>query len=124
LNAHALAHRAYAPSSTPIRTARGAEYDAIARITRRLRAAGETGTDFAELAAALHANRALWTVLAADASDSANALPPSLRAQVVYLAEYTARHSSQVLRGETGVDALVDINTAILRGLRSDGSPT
>ena len=54
------------------------------------------------------------------ASD-ANALPDALRARIVYLAEFTRQHSRKVLGREAGIDALVEINTNVLRGLRGDG---
>ena len=58
-------------------------------------------------------------MLAGDVADAANGLPKELRAQIFYLAEFTNQHSTLVLRGEGDVDVLVEINTAIMRGLRS-----
>lgn len=73
---------------------------------------------FNALVRALHDNRALWTALAADVAIGTNGLPRSLRAQIFYLAEFTVHHSRRVLAGEAGADVLVDINTAVMRGLR------
>ncbi len=117
-----MAKTAYAANKTPIRTTRGTEYDAFALITHRLRTAEARGRPgFADLAQALHANRRLWTMLAADVAEDGNALPPGLRAQIFYLAEFTTQHSRKVLRGDDTAEALVDINTAIMRGLRTSG---
>jgi flagellar protein FlaF len=116
---HATA--AYASPSAATRTPRGLEYEAFARITRRLKAASDDGkTGFAALARALHDNRALWTVLAGDVSSPDNGLPARLRAQIFYLAEFTFQHSRKVLAGEASADVLVEINTAVMRGLRQD----
>ena len=118
MNALQMAKTAYAANQTPIRTPRGTEYEAFARVTHRLKSAGRDETPFPELAAALHANRQLWTLLAADVAEPDNALPTNLRARVFYLAEFTAHQTSKILRGVETVDVLVEINTAVMRGLR------
>ncbi len=118
MNAFNMAKTAYSNSSTPIRTPRSTEYDAFAQITHRLKSASQSG-NFPALATALHENNKLWTLLAADVSDKDNALPESLRGRIFYLYEFTTQHSRKVLRKEAAVDVLVDINTAIMRGLRS-----
>jgi flagellar protein FlaF len=116
---NSLAQRAYAQASTPIRTARGTEYQAIVRITHRLKAAAQKGkAGFNELVEALHDNRKLWTLLATDVADPDNKLPKEIRARIFYLAEFTQLHSSKVLTGGVSVRPLLEINTAILRGLR------
>jgi flagellar biosynthesis activator protein FlaF len=124
LNAFHQATTAYA-AAAPIRTTQSAEYEVFARITRRLHTAAEVGNhDFAALVAALHDNRRLWTILAAEVADEANALPRALRAQIFYLAEFTARHTARVLSREAGPEVLIEINTAIMRGLRGQaGEP-
>ncbi len=119
MNALHMAKTAYTTNSAPIRTPRGTEYEAFARVTHRIKSAAEKGgTAFPELVAALHANRQLWTMLAADVAEDGNGLPESLRARVFYLAEFTVLHSSKVLRGEAETEVLIEINTAIMRGLR------
>ena len=55
---------------------------------------------------------------AADVADRANGLPQDLRARIFYLAEFTDQHSSKVLSGKGKADVLVEINAAIMRGLR------
>jgi flagellar protein FlaF len=104
-----------------LRSARGTEFEIFARVTRRLTTAMK-GDAFPALAAALHENRQLWTALAVDLADDANALPPGLRAQLFYLAEFTLAHSAQVLAGNATPEALVDINTAVMKGLAGPGA--
>ena len=118
MNAFNMAKTAYANSSAPTRTPRSTEYDAFAQITHRLKSASKSDS-FSALAAALHENNKLWTLLAADVSDKDNALPETLRGRIFYLYEFTTQHSRKVLRKEASADVLVDINTAIMRGLRS-----
>lgn len=118
MNAHLLARTGYASGAQPIRTYRGTEYDAFARCTRALTAAEDGPGGFPALVRALHDNRRLWTAIAADVSGDGNALPPALRARIFYLAEFTQVHSRKVLEGLADVSALVDINMAVMRGLR------
>ncbi|WP_170533496.1 flagellar biosynthesis regulator FlaF [Ruegeria sp. SCP10] len=118
-----LAHNAYAQTAAPVRTPRDTEFEAISKITRRLKAAAASKTtDFAAFVQAVHENRRLWTVLATGVSDSDNALPNELRARIFYLAEFTEHHSSQVLGNNATVEPLLEINTAVLRGLRQGGA--
>ncbi len=113
------AQQAYTRTATPTRTPRDTEYDAISKITQRLKAAAaRKATDFTGFAQALHENRRLWNVLANVVSDSQNALPNELRARIFYLAEFTEKHSSLVLSKNAVVDPLLEINMAVLRGLR------
>ncbi|MBT9385849.1 flagellar biosynthesis regulator FlaF [Pseudooceanicola sp. CBS1P-1] len=133
MTAHAQALRAYGQASNPIRTPRGTEYEVFARITHRLVAAARKGAarngadkssaeNFNELARALYENRRLWTLLAADVADAANTLPEALRAQIFYLAEFTQVHSRKVLAGKASPRALIEVNTAVMRGLRAEGA--
>jgi flagellar biosynthesis activator protein FlaF len=114
VNASLLARSAYGSSARTVRTAQSAEYDAISRITSALKAA----TSFPEKVQALYQNRSLWTLLATDVAGKDNGLPAELRARIFYLAEFTTAHTSRVLSGEAEIDALVEINTAIMAGLR------
>jgi flagellar protein FlaF len=114
-----MARTAYSSTATPIRTHQSTEYDAFAKITRRLKSATDSGkSGFAALVAAIHDNRRLWALLAGDVAGADNALPQPLRAQIFYLAEFTLQHSAKVLDGSADAGVLVDINTAVMRGLR------
>ena len=115
-----MARTAYATPGTPARSLRGIEYDLFARVTHRLKATLDR-RNLSALATALHDNHQLWTVLAADVAEPGNTLPPALRARLFYLYEFTDQHSPKVLAGEASAEVLVDINTAIMRGLRGEG---
>jgi flagellar protein FlaF len=116
---------AYAQPSAPIRTPRAAEYEVIARITQRLATAIRKGkADYPGLAAALAENEQLWSTLAADVAGSGNGLPQALRAKLFYLHRFTADHSRKVRDGAAEPSVLIEINTAVLRGLRGEGTST
>lgn len=118
------ARTAYGGPSAATRTPRAIEYEAFARVTHRIRAAAARGRmGFPDLAAALHDNRRLWTLLAGMVADPENALPETLRAGLFNLATFTQRHSTAVLNGTASADVLVEINTAVMRGLAPQSPP-
>lgn len=117
------AHAAYARPEAPQRNPRAVEYDLLARATKKLSEASRAGQPaFAELLSALDFNLRLWSTLAADVAEPGNALPPQLRAQLFYLYEFTAQHSRAVRERRASADVLIDINTAVMRGLRGQGA--
>ena len=123
MNVIQQARQAYAPTQVAVRTERSVEAQLITQITARLRQAQNAKpTNYPALIAALHDNRRMWCTMAADVADHDNALPRQLRAQIFYLAEFTEHHSKRVLRGETDTAALIEINTAVLRGLYGQGA--
>jgi flagellar protein FlaF len=94
----------------------------LARVTHRLISAARKGKKgFPALCRARHDNRQLWTLLATDVADEKNSLPEDLRARIFFLAEFTQSHSSKVLQKKASVAPLVEINSAVMRGLRKDG---
>lgn len=119
MNAIFQAQNAYGQTNHAIHTPRSTECAAVARITQALKAAAErTPSNIAELASALNANRELWTLFATEVADTDNPLPKELRARIFYLAEFTTAHSRKVLNRQAEVAPLIEINTAIMRGLR------
>lgn len=128
MNVQHLARAGYAAPAAPTRTARGVEYDAFVHVTRKLNEAAETAADaempkharIRRLAEALDANRRLWATLAADLASDENALPEALRARLLSLCEFARIHSSRVLDGRASAELLIELNTAMMRGLRGD----
>ena len=123
MNALLKAKSAYAAAKAPTRTARNTEYEILARITRRMIAAHNKGADgFNDLASAVSDNRRLWMLFTSDLAKSGNKLPSELKASLLELGQFTRVHTSKVLARKASVEPLVDINTAIMRGLRSGAS--
>ncbi len=121
MNARAIYGSPEAPQKTP----RAIEYDLLARITQQLSSAWATRTqNYPALMTALDDNLRLWTTLAADVAEPTNGLPAPLRAQLFYLYEFAAQHSRAVREKDASVEVLIDINTAVMRGLRGDGGTT
>ena len=122
MNEHALAQKAYTQSAKSVGSPRAIEYQVFARVTHELKLAEEQAS-FPRLAEALHANVQLWTVIAADVANKNNGLPQELRASLFSLYEFTREHSKKVLRRESDVSALVDVNMAVMKGLRGPVKP-
>ncbi|WP_136443291.1 flagellar biosynthesis regulator FlaF [Pacificoceanicola onchidii] len=118
MNAHSLAQRAYSQTGRTTKTARSTEYELIAHVTHRIKAAAEAGPlAYPKLVEALSDNQRIWTFLAADVSDKENALPQDLRARIFYLAEFVQQHTGKVLMKKARITPLLEINAAVLRGL-------
>ena len=112
------ARQAYAPSASPLRSGRSVEHQLFSETTARLSQASKRRyTDFPAFVEAIHANRAVWLHLASQVAEDENNLPKELRARLFYLAEFTTAHSRKVLTGSADIQPLIDINTAVMRGL-------
>lgn len=123
MTAHFSAARSvYARPEAPQKTPRSLEYELLARITQRLtKAWASRDASYPELIAALDENLRLWSTLASDVATPGNTLPAKLRAQLFYLYEFTNQHSRAIREDKAAVTVLVDINTAVMRGLRGQG---
>ncbi|MEM1313058.1 MAG: flagellar biosynthesis regulator FlaF [Pseudomonadota bacterium] len=118
---------AYTDARDAALSPRQAEYRVFAKATHRLSDAAKALEDdapgaFPKLAAALHDNQRLWTALAVDAASDGNGLPDGLRAGIVSLAGFVRGHSARILAGEAAAGPLIDINAALMRGLRGEGA--
>jgi flagellar protein FlaF len=123
VNAFSKAQKGYSSNSVTTQTDRRSEYDLIARLTHRMRATAiEAKDSYPQYVQALHDNRKLWNALAIDVADKDNELPSQLRAQLFYLAEFTAQHTTKILKDGLSVAPLLEINLAVLRGLKTGES--
>lgn len=125
MNAISQALKGYAEHAVSTKSGRRSEYDVIAKVTQQLRdAAVKAKIDFPAFAAALHLNKRLWTALVVDVVDAENPLPDELKARIVYLDNFTRHHTRRVLRENASVLPLLEINMAVLRGLKMEGPQT
>ncbi len=123
MNSIAFAKSGYSALSQATRSPNSIEFDVIARVTSDLDNANKKReVDFTSFVAALSKNRRLWTLLAADVSSPANRLSPTLKSQIFYLSEFVEKQSKQALKDNQSVDALIEINTNLLKGLGQQGA--
>ncbi len=119
MNAQLKAKNAYAAANAQINTPKSYEYKIIARVTREIIEAARKGKDgFPALLEAVELNRKLWRILEQDLVSDDNHLPASTKENLVYLAEFTRQYTPKIIRREAGVQPILEVNTAILRGLR------
>lgn len=125
MNAVSQAMKGYAQNRTSTQSERRTEYDVVAQITYRLREAAQNARkDYPAYVAALEENRKLWQIFAVDVLDKDNALPPELKARIFYLSEFTEAHTKKILREKQSVLPLLEVNMAILRGLKPESTPS
>ena len=123
MNMQLSARAAYVRTDAPDRSARQIEYDAFARVTQQMsRALQADQSDHSSLVRAVHENMRLWRVLSQDVAQTENRLPAELRARLSYLGAFTLQHSRKAMKREADLRVLIDINTAIMRGLRNEGA--
>ena len=96
---------------------RATEYRLFAEITRSLMAVGAADRRTAEFAGALERNRVLWATLRADLESDRNWLAADLKAKLISLALWVARHTELVLKSEADVGPLIAVNRTIMDGL-------
>lgn len=123
MSVHALTQNAYGDATRAMGTPRNVEYQVFSQVTGQLNRASAAGRSFGELAMALHENLRLWTVIATDVTSAENGLPVPLRAQLADLSKFTRSHTQKVLRQEADAAVLIEINTAVMRGLRGQLPP-
>jgi len=117
------AHTAYRATSLQTKTDRSLEYEAIARITTKLKSVSKADASFGDLVSAVDENRRLWNFIASSVSDQGNQLPKNLKAQLFFLSEFTSLHTKKILQKEADVLPLIDINLSVMRGLGMENRP-
>ncbi len=119
MNVVERAQDGYGRNAVHMKSPRAAEYEAIAKVSHRLRAAAQNrATDYTSFVEALYDNNRLWTTLATDVAQPENGLPKELRARLFWLAEFTNNETRKLLRNEGDVGILIEVNAAVLQGLR------
>jgi len=91
-----------------------------------LAVARDNVTDFVSYSAALKFNRLLWTVLQADLASGSNALPDSLKSDLLSLSLFVDKRTVVALAEPKAehLDALIEIDLNIARGLRRQATST
>ena len=110
--------QAYQKAAQRTENGRDIEYRLFGQVTRALMEASEAPVeDMHTRIDALDWNRRVWSALASDCASESNALPITLRAQIISLSLWVNRHSSAVMRREETFEALIDVNRIIMQGL-------
>ena len=97
--------------------ARKTEYRLFEQVTRDLEASKAKVKSDSEILRALDDNRRLWHALEEDLARPHNQLPDPLKAQIISVAIWVERHSKLAEQGEVTIDALIQVNESIMKGL-------
>ncbi|MFZ6765330.1 MULTISPECIES: flagellar biosynthesis regulator FlaF [Acetobacterales] len=98
------------------------EYRVLARATALLEAAADPAAGPAALPSALHENRMVWIAFAADLAAEGNAFADTVKARLISLARWVLAESDRVARESKAPAALIDVNRAVMAGLRPAGT--
>jgi flagellar protein FlaF len=113
--------QAYQQAATRAENPRDMEYRLFAQVTRALMEAAQLDkTEIGKRADALDWNRRLWSTLGADCGRPDNQLPPALRASIISLSIWVAKHTALVIRNQEEFEPLIEINRMIMQGLSSN----
>lgn len=107
--------------SAGLRTERNSEYDAFSYVTRLLRDAKSSRLGPATVQA-IHKNSELWSILATDLAQPDNTLPDETKAGLISLAGFAIRQGFSVLNNVGTINSLIEVNVAIMKGLRGEVS--
>ena len=111
--------KAYQKAQVAVESPRIIEYRLFGQITGALMDAKSSGAKGTPLVDVIDRNRRLWSMLAGDCMSDGNELPKELRAQIVSLAIWVSKYSTDVMRQGASLDPLIDINRNIMQGLKS-----
>lgn len=109
--------QAYQKTQKFVESPRDTEFRLFGQVTGALIRAKESGVKNGEFVDALDWNRRMWSTFSTDCSVEGNQLPADLRARIISIALWVSRYTSDVIRGSGDIDALIDVNRAIMEGL-------
>jgi flagellar protein FlaF len=111
--------KAYAQTQKSALPPREVEAMAFTKAALMLDEAKGQTEDYDAYAAALKFNQLLWTIIQADIVDTANTLPPQLKANILSLSIFVDKQTVKALADTNGdhLDSLIDINKNLAEGL-------
>lgn len=121
MTANYAAQRGYQQTVRQTASEKDVELQVFASVTSKMRAANLDNPKHLtpKMAEALILNTRLWTILFSDLVSPENQLPLELKTQLIQLSEFTQAHTQKVFRGEADIDALIEINSNIMDGLKA-----
>ena len=120
MSAAHFAQQAYKNSQRELASEISIELKVFSQITSRMRAADiSVPGGMSKLAEVLTDNMKLWNILFTDLSLSSNEMPDDLKAQIMSLAKFAQAQTLEILAGRAKHDVLVDINQAMMNGMRA-----
>ena len=109
--------QAYQQAQQATESPQNTEYRLFAQVTRALMDVKDLPRIDKSLIDAVHWNRRLWDTLMTDCALPENQLPAALSAQIISVAIWVGKYSSQVMRKGASMDPLITVNRTIMEGL-------
>jgi len=110
--------QAYQTTATRTESPRETEYRLLGFVTSELiRIQSEGRSNLSAFAEAIDRNRRMWSIFSTDCVTDGNGLPNELRAQIVSIAAWVSRYSSEVIQDGADVTPLIDVNKNVMQGL-------
>jgi len=110
--------QAYQTAATRAESPRETEYRLFGFVTGELIRVQSAGRgDLHKFVEAIDRNRRMWSAFSTDCATDGNGLPNDLRAQIVSIAGWVSRYSSEVIRDGADIDPLIDVNKNVMQGL-------
>lgn len=108
---------AYQKARRIVETPRATELRLMGQVTGEMISASAQGKSGAALIDCLHHNREVWATFSSLCAGPGNALPAQVRANIISLALWVDRHTSEVIGGRDTMTALIDVNRSVMEGL-------
>ncbi len=112
-----MSYQVYQRAQTSNESPSQIEYRLFAQVTNALIDVKDKPVRDADTIAALDWNRRMWSVYSSDCGAKGNQLPDQLRAGIISLAIWVSKHTSQVMRGQETIEALINVNKTVMEGL-------
>jgi len=116
-----VAAAAYKQTIRTTETPRDMERKVFTKITGGLERHADDGPLSAGLKDFLEQNQKFWLALRGDLIHPDNALPGEIKATLINLSFWVDRQTTSVLRGESDVRPLIEVNRSIMGGLGGQG---
>jgi len=117
-----MSYARYARTQANAERPQQTEVRALATVTGQLQKAMDDG-DRRALIEAVHLNRRLWNIFQCDLMHPDNGMPDNIKAQLISLAIWVQKHSSEVMRGAKPPSNLISVNQDIMEGLKAQSGP-
>ena len=110
--------QAYQTAANRAESPRETEYRLFGFVTSELiRIQSEGRGNLRSFAEAIDRNRRMWSAFSTDCITEGNGLPTDLRAQIVSIAGWVSRYSSEVIQDGADLTPLIDVNKNVMQGL-------
>lgn len=113
--------RAYQETKRAFADPKDGERAVFERVTAQLREAAQLQSRTEAFHQALLANRRLWAAVVADVGHPNNRLSQATKESLISLGLWVQQESTAAASGKSDLSALIDVNEAIIGGLRKQG---